>query len=195
MHGGDDLIAGSNKAWSTREVFQDAKLSHGEVEGLAPNGDAVAFGVNHQLIGQGNQASRLCFRFSRPGASKHALDSGHQNARAEGFRDVIIRPKFNARDDIRFFTLGRHHNDGKLFGLFVATQSSADFQAVKIGEHQIKQHAVRHAAGNFIDARFPRVHHGRLKAIAIHVHADQLRNLRFVFNNEDLLLHVHGIAS
>ena len=75
---------------ATSEVFQNAKLSDGEVECFASHHDTVAFGVNRQLLGQGNQASRLQFWFSHGGASKHTLDPGHQDPRAEGLRDVII---------------------------------------------------------------------------------------------------------
>ena len=72
-------------------------------------------------------------------AAQKRLHASDEFARTEGLGDVIVGSHFQPDDAVSFLASSREHQDGQTVERLVAANLAADFQAGKLGKHQVEE--------------------------------------------------------
>ncbi len=165
------------------QVLEQQEFLGGQPHRLAAVGDDVALAVEFDgpVDHRGAPGLRPALRAPQQGA-----DPGHELARAERLRDVVVGAELEAHDPVGLLGAGGQHDDGQRARLGRPAEGAADLQAVDAGQHEVEDDEVRHAGadeGEGLAAVAERV--GDV-AGPRQVALEQFGDVAVVFDNEDV---------
>ena len=195
MDGGDDLVAGADEAGALGQVVQDAELGDGEVDGGAVCRHHVPVRIDDQLPFEPLEAVVEGGLLELRAASQHRAHPRHEDAGAEGLDDVVVRADLEAGDDVGFLALGGHHHHRHLARFGPLLDAAADFDAADVGQHEVEDHQVRHLALHELDGHLAGADGARIHSLTLAVESDEIRDIGFVFDNQDAWLCHVGFRS
>ena len=114
-------------------------------------------------------------------ASHDGADAGQELARVEGLGDVVIGAELEAHDAIGVVAARGEHHDGDVV---LATDASADLEAVGAGEHHVEEHHIEPARQEPLETERAGLHRFELHAVRREVLGEQARELAVVVDEE-----------
>ena len=121
-------------------------------------------------------------------APEHSLDPGDQNFGAEGFGDVVIGAIFQSSHHVLLFSLGGKHDDRDRNVLFQFPffHQGTEFGTAHSRQHEIKENTIYLLSFQAFQAFLRGIRAGDMKTCPDQVIADQLLDIHFIFNDEDM---------
>ena len=108
-----------------------------------------------------------------------------QDLVVERLGDVVVGSLGEAFDLVRFFGLGRHHDDRRVARLLTGPQFPAHGQAVGPRQHDVQQDQIREVGLGFAQPLHAVVGHQRFISFAVEVPREGLHQTAFVFDDQD----------
>src|SRR6056297_4208114 len=127
------LFAAPDPAGLFHEGRQQAEFGGSELEILAVAGDAVGFGVEHDIL-----VFQTFAHGAGPGAAQLGAHPGHEFDHRIGFDHVVVRPGFQAAHAVDLFGAGRQHDDRHAARIGPGLELAADLDARDIGQHPVE---------------------------------------------------------
>jgi len=187
--GVEKMIAGKNAAEVAGEVIQQAKFGGGGGNGLPSNREDHGGGVDGNFSDGEGSGGKGALE-----AAQHGFDPGHEFARAEGFRDIVVGAKFETENTIGLAAFCGQENDGNGGEAGSLANGAAEFESVFAGNHDVENEEGRalafgvgdHVGADGVDADG--------EAVILQVVADEAGDIGIVFDNEDGGLHGFIVA-
>ena len=129
----------------------DAGLARGEVYNLVAAFGLESTEIKNALIRLENLG--LCRRSG--GTAGEGVDTGEQLAYRERFGQIVVGTRGEAGDLVILRATGREHQNWQERARL--PQTSADLDAVEIGQHEIEEHKVECLSGPALDRGLPQL--------------------------------------
>jgi hypothetical protein len=132
-------------------------------------------------------------------APEHGLHASYKFSRAEGFGDVVVRSNLEAKDTVGFATFGGQENHGYCGQTLSLADGAAEFETVLAGDHDVEHEERRTLTLGVNDYSGAVGIDADGKTFVLQVMANETRNIRIVFDDEDAWFHgfivTKGVAS
>jgi hypothetical protein len=123
---------------------------------------------------------------TRAGPAQQRAHPGHQLAGAVGLGEVVVGAEVEAEQQIVLGRAGGQHDDRDRR---VDPQHPAHVEPVDLGQHEVEDDQVGDLAAGVLQGAAAVVDHRHGVALALEVHADQLRLLHVVLDDQDPRAH------
>ena len=121
--------------------------------------------------------------------AEHGLHASDELAWAERLGDVIVSSDFKAKDAVSFAALGGQENYGYGCEALSLADGTAQFQTVLAGDHDVEHEERRTLALSVNDYGGAVGIDANGKTFVLKVMANEARNIRIVFDDEDAWFH------
>src|SRR5215204_5736859 len=121
-------------------------------------------------------------------AAEERTHPRHQLLRAERFHDVVVRTQLQPDDTVGFVAAGGHDHDWDIRG---AAQLAGDVQPVPTRQTQVEHYQIRTRQTRALQGALAVGRHTDRESGRMQIVPDDARDLRLVFDYEDVLHHCH----
>src|SRR5271157_4443997 len=193
-NGIEKMIAGKDATKMAGEIIEQAKLGGSGRDGLSANGENHGGGIDFDVADLERTRRQRTLK-----AAEHGLHAGDEFARAEGLGDVVVGSEFEAKDAIGFAAFGGKENYGYSSQTLGLTDGAAEFETVLARDHDIEHEQRRPLALGVNDYCGAVGIDANGKTFVLQMMANEARNIRIVFDDEDAWFHgfivMKGFAS
>ena len=170
--------------------MEDPKLGIGQAHESAVDAHLVASRVDLEVVDPQRSG-----RVDRIGAAtaQAAADARDEHFCAERLGDVVVGTELQSRHYVGLLASSRDHDDGDRSRTVVRLQAPTNLEAIEARQHQIEDDEIWMLAQRRCKSFFPRAGTHWVEAFLGEVVADQLRDVFFVFDDEDGLA-CHGLV-
>jgi len=183
------VVAGKDAAEMAGEVVEQAEFGGRGGHGLTANGENHGGGIDGDVADlewTGRQGALE--------AAKHGFDAGDEFAGTEGLGDVVVGADFKAEDAVGLAAFGGEKNDGNAGEAGGLADGAAKLEAVAAGDHDIEdEKRGTLALGIRNDVRAGGIDADD-EAIVLQMMANEARDIRIVFDDEDAWFHENIVA-
>src|SRR5580704_846558 len=131
--GVEKVIAGKHASLVAREIIEQAELGGGGGYGVAAHGESHGRGIDFDVADLHGTGRKRALE-----AAQHGFHAGHEFARAERFRDVVVGAEFETENTIGFAALRREKNYGNRGQADRLADVAAEFETVLARDHDVE---------------------------------------------------------
>jgi len=183
------LIARYSAAGRSHQELENVKFNRGDFDSLAMAPDLAGLGI--EFNPSRRDRSRLeHFRLSN--ASQHCPDTGHELLRAEGFWEIVVRPRVQAGDAVLLRRAGGQHDHGNCTAF---SNHPQQLETAENRQHDVENDKVKIAFESASQALTAVIHGLQAEPLGQKKVVHQRTKLSVVLNQKDRSKRTAGLGS